>query len=249
MDRDWLYQKYIIEGLSCPQIGKLVNRDGSTIRHWLRKHGIPTRPRGHNREYLLKGQRKGFRHSPQSIEKIRQASVERGALPYLRDGEHYNKGKRGAVVANWKGGITPERQAFYRSEEWKAACREVWVRDDGKCRRCGLDSRHIDRSMISFHVHHIVTFANQSLRAYPHNLILLCDNCHYFIHSGDNIIGEFLGDYWRWCIRYCQEAEAQRSKATLFDVSEFETQWPDMPNLEGGVDMFGEYPVAGGPEA
>lgn len=223
-EREWLHQKYIVEGLSCPAIGKLVNRDGSTIRHWLLKYGIPTRPRGHNREHLLVGQRKGFRHSEETKQKVGEASRQRGAVPYLRNGQHFLKGKRGDVVPNWKGGITPERQAFYRSDEWKKASRAVWVRDDGKCRCCGLDSRRFKRKEKLFHVHHIVTFANRELRASVHNLILLCDDCHYFVHSNNNVTREFLGDFWRWNIRYCREAEAEaeRQAPTLFAMPEME---------------------------
>lgn len=193
MDKDWLYQKYITEGLDCVQIGNLVRRDPKTIIYWMRKHGIPTRPRGSNyKKNLNNGRPKGWHHTPEAIKKVRQASIDRGAIPYLRDGKHYNKGKRGAVVHNWKGGITPERQAFYRSEEWKKAVRHVWERDDATCQRCGLDYRTVNRKVTRFHIHHIISFKVVELRANPDNLALLCHDCHRWIHSSKNVNGEFI---------------------------------------------------------
>ena len=72
MDKNWLYQKYVVEKLDCVQIGELVNKDPSTIHYWLKKLGIPTRLRGGNyRTNLLQGQRKGFRHSEATRAKLR----------------------------------------------------------------------------------------------------------------------------------------------------------------------------------
>jgi hypothetical protein len=43
-DKDWLYQKYIIERLSLDAVAKLGRCSNGAIRDWLRKHGIKTRP-------------------------------------------------------------------------------------------------------------------------------------------------------------------------------------------------------------
>lgn len=193
MDREWLYQKYITENLDCPQIGKLVDRDPKTVWYWLKKHGIPTRPRGTNyQRNLLNGRPKGWHHTQETKEKVGQASRQRKAVPYLKDGKHHLKGKRGAVVHNWKGGITPERQAFYRSEEWKEAVKAVWKRDNAICQRCGLNHREVDRRKNKFHIHHIVSFEVVELRCEVSNLVLLCRPCHYFVHSKENVQGEFI---------------------------------------------------------
>ena len=195
--REWCEQKYLVEMLGCPDIGRLVSRDPKTVWHWLRKHGIPTRPRGADeRQHFRKGtqMRLGIKHTPETIEKVRQASLDRGAVPYLRDGVHFNKGKRGAVVANWKGGVTPERQTFYRSGEWKAAVKAVWKRADAKCERCGLDHRTADRKVMRFHIHHIVSFAVRELRCEVSNLVLLCLPCHMWVHSKANVDRELIAD-------------------------------------------------------
>lgn len=194
-DEAWLRQKYLVEGLGCPQIGALVDRDAKTILHWLRKYGIPTRPRGSNyRQNLSNGRPKGWHHTPEAIAKVREATIRDGRVPYLKDGVHHMKGKRGPVVHNWKGGVTPERQTVYRSDEWRAAVKVVWQRDNAICQRCGLDHRTVDRRAVKFHVHHIVSFAVRERRADPANLVLLCDACHHYVHSRENVNREFLGE-------------------------------------------------------
>lgn len=191
--RDLLIDLYVAQQLDCVQIGAMVQRDPTSIHHWLTKLEIPTRPRGSNhKQNLLQGQRVGFRHSEQSKEVIRAASIARGAVPYLRGGVHFNKGKRGAVVHNWKGGITPERQAFYRTDQWKHAVAFVWHREDAHCQQCGLDYRDVDRNTERFHIHHIVPFEVVELRTEPTNLALLCNPCHYFAHSKRNLLALFL---------------------------------------------------------
>jgi len=97
-------------------------------------------------------------------------------------------GRRGAEVPNWKGGITAERQGFYASREWKKAALSVWRRDRGICRRCGAIARNRDR----FHIHHIVSFQVKELRADVDNLILLCPDCHNWVHSTKNINRDFI---------------------------------------------------------
>lgn len=195
--REWLNQKYTVEGLGCPEIGTLINRDGSTIRSWLLEYGIPTRPRGHDeRQHFKKGMslRKGTKLTEEAKEKIGEASRRRGAVPYLKNGKHWLKSAPKEANPSWKGGITPERQTFYRSSEWKTAVRAVWYRDKATCQRCGLKRNDVQQYKGKFHVHHIVTFSNENLRAYPENLVLLCNDCHYFVHSSENTNREFLAE-------------------------------------------------------
>jgi hypothetical protein len=193
--RDWLLRKYSVEGLDTTEIGAIVGRDPKSVWNWLKDFGIPTRPRGSNAAHhfptghLLS---LGRTNSAETRAKIRDARLRDGGVPYLKNGVHHLKGKRGPSTPNWKGGVTPERQAFYATPEWKSACVAVWHRDDAKCRRCGLDHRHVDRSVMKFAVHHIVGFAAKELRAELSNLVLLCKPCHLFVHSRANVAKEFL---------------------------------------------------------
>ena len=186
---DELRQLYVDDGLRCPAIARLIDSDASTVRDWLVAAGIPTIPRGQNPAVHFKKGHKlsvGRRHSPETIAIIRQQTIGRGILPYLKNGVHWLKNLPPSANPNYKGGCTPERQTFYRSAEWKAACVAVWHRADAKCERCRIDHRKIDRRKNKFHVHHIVSFQVKALRAEPTNLALLCQPCHMFVHSARN---------------------------------------------------------------
>lgn len=91
-------------------------------------------------------------------------------------------GVHGANHPGWKGGCTPERQRVYSSIEWARAVRIVWKRDKRTCQRCGGKSVR----KVAFHIHHIVSFQVPELRTEPSNLVLLCIDCHHFVHSPAN---------------------------------------------------------------
>lgn len=186
-----LQHLYTDLGLGCPDIGWLYDRDASTVRHWLLQAGIPTRPRGSNTAVHFKpGERSAFagrKHTAESIAKVRAATVARGGVPYLRGGQHWLKAQPPEANPRWAGGATPERQEFYRSPEWKACVRIVWARDDACCRNCGKDWRTVDRKIEpTFHIHHVWSFRYQALRARPELLVLLCRDCHRWVHSKAN---------------------------------------------------------------
>ena len=88
----------------------------------------------------------------------------------------------------WKGGITPDRQDFYSTSEWKKVYPQVWKRDKAICQKCGIEKNND----IQFHIHHIVSFQDKSLRCDINNLVLLCKDCHIFVHSNSNISKEFI---------------------------------------------------------
>jgi HNH endonuclease len=195
---EWLREKYETERLDCVQIAALFGCDPKTAWEWIKAAGIETRKRGYGQpaNHFKRGQRSvfaGHKHSPTSLAKIEQATRARGGVPYLKNGVHWLK-HPGAVNGRWLGGITPERQTFYRSPEWKEAVKAVWKRDNGICQRCALDYRTIQRSALSrFHIHHIDSFAIAARRTLLENLILVCRECHLWIHSKDNPAHLFLG--------------------------------------------------------
>ena len=162
-ERDWLSREYVEQGRSASDIAKQFGVTENAIYFWLHKHGIRRRNVSEARKLKYWG--------------------ANGA-----DNPMWNK--RGELNPRWLGGVTPERQAFYTSDEWKRACAFVWKRDGACCRRCGL---HRDKQPdMPFHIHHITSFAVLRLRADPTNLILLCEVCHHFVHSRRNVNGEYL---------------------------------------------------------
>ena len=48
-DAGWLRQRYEVQQLSMAAIAEMCGVSAMTILTWLKKHGISTRPRGHNK--------------------------------------------------------------------------------------------------------------------------------------------------------------------------------------------------------
>ena len=162
-NKKWLYNQYVNCNKSAIEIAEDGGVTENAILYWLQKHNIKCRD-----------------------------------MKEIRNRKHWGLagqdnpmwGRKGNLNPRWLGGITPERQSFYISQEWKDVCLLVWKRDNATCRRCGLDKRtHIN---IPFHIHHIESFANKDLRSEINNLVLLCEKCHHFIHSRENIDCEYL---------------------------------------------------------
>lgn len=196
--REWLEKKYVVEELDCVMIGKLVSRDPKSVWNWLKDFGIQTRPRGVNHAHLPKDGStfKGKKHTEKFKDRLRQLRLADGRVPYLKNGVHWLSSVKMDEHPSWKGGITPERQAFYRTREWKDAVIAVWARSDAKCERCGVHHNTTKRRG-TFHVHHIVSFAVRELRAVVSNLVLLCNGCHKFVHSRRNVEKQFIGGITR----------------------------------------------------
>ena len=155
-------QEYVINQRSAIEIAEEMGCKENNILYWLKKHDIPRR----------------------SMSEIR-ATKHWGSSG--KDNPMY--GINGADHPGWKGGVTPERQALYSSEDWKLAARTVRKRDKHTCQRCGWK----EGGGIAGHVHHIVPFADDvELRTSSDNLILLCPECHAWVHSLDNIEKELL---------------------------------------------------------
>lgn len=157
----WLREQYVDRGLSVGDIARACGVTDNAIDYWMRKHGIA-------------------RRSTSEARALKHWGVSGKRNPMF--------GKRGAETPAWRGGHTPERQAFHGSAEWRCASLQVWRRDAGACRRCGL--RANDCKTL-FDVHHIAPFAVKRLRTELTNLVLLCRACHRFVHSKKNINHEF----------------------------------------------------------
>lgn len=219
--REWLYEKYVNEGLGTVEIGKLVNRHPKRVYEWLIDLDIPIRKREwdierdaqnklyQNQKWLFNqyaNQRKSVPviASEQNVSIgvimhfMREFGIERRTMEEVRDIQYWGLsgednpmyGIIGENNPNWKGGCTPERQVLYSSQEWANAISTVWKRDSKICQRCGI--KYLWGQSI-FHVHHIVPFSESiKLRSNPDNLLLVCRECHLWIHSSNNKNQEFI---------------------------------------------------------
>ncbi len=194
--KDWLIDEYINKKKSANQIASEVKRDPKRVWEWIVNYGIETRSRGSEvKNHFKKGQEsafKGKKHTEENKQKIREIRLKDGGVPYLKDGVHWLKAYQ-RKPASWRGGITPDRQAFYASDEWSSVVKEVWKRDNAICQKCGKH-HNTEESRGKFHIHHIVSFTNKELRAELSNLILLCRQCHLWVHSNQNVNKEFINE-------------------------------------------------------
>lgn len=161
-DREWLYAEYVTKKRPANEIATEFGVTESAILFWLEKHSIPTR----------------------SMQEIRVQ--KHWGLSGKKNGMY---GVRGKDNPNWKGGVTPERQAFYCFQEWASVVLQIWSRDKATCQRCSARQKHNERAM---HIHHIAGFENIELRCDLDNLILLCPECHHWVHSNKNAKGQFV---------------------------------------------------------
>ncbi|MHA1364358.1 MAG: NUMOD3 domain-containing DNA-binding protein [Candidatus Freyarchaeota archaeon] len=88
-------------------------------------------------------------------------------------------GKRGPKHPNWQGGISSERQRWYRNGG-KAWVSHVWAYG-----HCALCKKRIPRDNDAWNsAHHIIPFVREEFRSEPANGLLLCAECHKNIHYG-----------------------------------------------------------------
>jgi hypothetical protein len=191
LNKEWLMQKYVDEGLSTYQIAEIVNRNPKSIYTKLKDFGIPTRSRAETiqqnawwnigKEHWNKGKKR-----PQKTKEAISKSRTGKKYPNLAGKNNGMYGRTGKENPNWKGGVTPERQKLYVSEKWKEIIKTIFRRDNYRCAVCGGTSRNL-------HAHHIKTWAD-----YPENrldidnLITVCKKCHHWIHSKKNKNKDFL---------------------------------------------------------
>ena len=163
-DRAWLAHEYIEKQRSASDIAIEEGCTENAILFWLAKHNIPRRSMSETRRikhWMVCGPKNGM------------------------------YGRTGSQSPAWKGGSTPQRQAFYSSPQWATAIKAVWARDKGICQRC----RKKNQWRGIFHIHHRIHFGIHELRSNIENLILLCGTCHHWVHSKANRQKLFVGAF------------------------------------------------------
>jgi len=127
------------------------------------------------------------RHSEATRLKIARAVSK--PCPARRGHGNGMYGRNGKANPNFKHGQSPERQRVYSSAAWQEFRRQVCERDGHRCRRCG---ERVNRKR-GMHMHHLRPWkAHPELRLAPDNIVLLCRECHEWVHSAANAGREWL---------------------------------------------------------
>lgn len=167
-EKKWLETEYVENKRSAGDIAREWGVEAAAIFYWLKKFNIPRRDRFEARRLSSD---------------VRDVKGEKNGM----------FGRKGPLSPVWRGGVTPERQSFSASPDWKSVSRAVRKRDMGRCQLCG--KLPCKRLGYVFHVHHRVQFDVKDLRLNIDNLVLLCSPCHRWVHSRSNIHRLFLGSF------------------------------------------------------
>lgn len=193
--KEWLEVQYLTLNKSANQIAREIKKDPKRVWEWMRDYGIEIRPRGTDYGQNIKpGQVSFFKgkcHTEETKKKLSEIAKADKRMPFKKENGPPNKGKFGEESINWRGGLTPERQAFYSSDEWVDAVKKVWARDNATCQKC-LKNHNQESVRGKFHIHHITSFQIRKYRAILSNLVLLCNECHRWVHSKKNTNKELL---------------------------------------------------------
>ena len=91
---------------------------------------------------------------------------------YLEKLRISHTGKLGKQASNWRGGMSRAYQTGYYSPEYKQWRRDVFIRDEFTCQRCGIKHIYIT-------AHHIKPWSKfPEFRFAVGNGITLCEDCH-----------------------------------------------------------------------
>lgn len=161
-EKQWLYNAYVTEQRSASDIAKEMRCTENAILFWIAKHGIKTR-------------------SMSQARKVNKWGVRGKDNPMF--------GRCGDKNPRWIDGSSPERQTMYARSFWKELVRTVYARDNYRCRRC--QSPHGQRNRLN--AHHVKPWAgNVDARFALTNIVTLCQACHNWVHSKENVHHEFL---------------------------------------------------------
>jgi len=196
LDPVWLRQKYEEEGLSTYQIGAIVGRDPKNVYTKLVEFGIPRRSTFHKIVELAASgapRTRGWKRTEEG--RLQSVMAASRPQPKLRGEGNGMYGRKGADHHNFRGGTTPERQAMYASAEWAAVVRLVMERDGYKCVHCGDGNKRATfKGKSTLCVHHVKSWAaHPALRLDAGNLLTMCEKCHRWVHSKNNVNGDYIG--------------------------------------------------------
>lgn len=168
-DREWLHQRYNIDGVKIADIASECAVSYATIRKWLKQHGLTHEKGGRSKEPWNKGKQ--------------YVLGERTLTATWREANR--RARSGAASNFWKGGMSTQRETIGRWTTQRAFA--VHERNGWTCQLC-----HQRAGVL--HAHHVVpVWAEPSLACDEANLTTLCGSCHRSIHGRELDFVERLG--------------------------------------------------------
>jgi hypothetical protein len=177
LNRDWLYQQYIIENKTTYTIGREIGVSHETVRLWLKKYNIPIKPQS-KRLVFTEDMREKIRiarkqNNPGGFQKGHKRTL--GRIQPLEERKMRSFINSMEKNPNWKGGLSFEPYGSNWTSELKKV---VLIRDMYKCQIC--------QDSVNLQIHHIdYDKTHNNVK----NLITLCAKCHGKTNSKRN--------YWR----------------------------------------------------
>jgi hypothetical protein len=122
---------------------------------------------------------KGKKKPPEVGKKISEAKMGHPVSEETR--KKLADAARGEKSFFWKGGVSGERQRFYRSWHWRMQSERVMNRDDHTCQGCGWTKSEVEKRDEKMDVHHVKPLEKWEgdENDYPDDLLTtLCRVCH-----------------------------------------------------------------------
>lgn len=193
-DRNFLNEKYVIEGMSSREVGTLCKVDQKTILYWLAKFGLPIRE-------IQKARKEWFKHHPHPMlgtgigkKAIDRKSYQKHREKRLIEAKKYRQEHREEKMAKSKEYYYQNRERILEQSRKSAQKLRMEVLhhyggDPPKCSCC--DEPHIEFLAIDHingngtqHRRKIGVAGGQSFyywlkrNNYPEGLRVLCHNCN-----------------------------------------------------------------------
>jgi transposase len=166
-------QALVDAGMSTSEIATAVGRSKTSVRHWLRKHGLKTRRSAGSRPREASAAARA-----QGLSEVVLPCSRHGEVSHVRDSRGYFRCRtcRGEAVVRRRRRV-----------------KQILVDEaGGRCRLCGYD-----RSVVALEFHHLdprekgfgvasggVARSLARVRAEVRKCVLLCSNCHAEVEAG-----------------------------------------------------------------
>lgn len=100
--------------------------------------------------------------------------------------KHYSEIYTGENSPTWTGGKR------HYTGNWYSARRQVRARDKYICQRCGITEKDYGKELSVHHIKKYKSFENKNEANKLDNLVCLCEPCHRFVHSNQNVNKEWI---------------------------------------------------------